>query len=121
MFNIGTQELLLILLAVLLLFGARRIPEVARALGKGLGDFRDAMSGIERELKGEAPPPTAPRPAVPAAAQSVPAAESTAGPSAGPTAPGSGAGATEPEPEPAESSLETEPPRPPGPGSGLAG
>ncbi len=62
MFNVGTQELLLILLAVLLLFGAKRIPEVARALGKGLGDFKDAMSGIERELKGEAPPATAGRP-----------------------------------------------------------
>lgn len=62
MFNVGTQELLLILLAVLLLFGAKRIPEVARALGKGLGDFKDAMSGIERELKGEAPPASAGRP-----------------------------------------------------------
>jgi len=57
MFNIGTQELLLILLAVLLLFGAKRIPEVARSLGKGLGDFRDALSGVERELKGEPPAP----------------------------------------------------------------
>ncbi len=55
MFNIGTQELLIILLVVLLLFGAKRIPEVARALGKGMTDFRDAMAGVERELKGEPP------------------------------------------------------------------
>ena len=53
MFNIGTQELLILLLVVLILFGAKRIPEVARALGKGVGDFREALSGVERELKGE--------------------------------------------------------------------
>jgi sec-independent protein translocase protein TatA len=54
MFNIGTQELLIILFVVLLLFGAKRIPEVARSLGKGVGDFRDALSGVEREIKREA-------------------------------------------------------------------
>lgn len=68
MFNIGTQELLIILFVVLLLFGAKRIPEVARSLGKGVADLRDAVSGVERELKGEtgAPPrrrePESPRP-----------------------------------------------------------
>lgn len=118
MFNIGTQELLLILLAVLLLFGARRIPEVARALGKGLGDFRDAMSGIERELKGEAPPPTAPRPAVPSAAQSVPAADPSAGGADPPAADGPQGAPAPGSPEPAR--IEGHP-RPPGPGSGLAG
>src|SRR5512140_1011185 len=56
MFNIGTEEVILILVVVLLLFGAKRIPEVARSLGKGVGDFRDALSGVERELKGEPPP-----------------------------------------------------------------
>ncbi len=55
MFNIGSKELLLILLVTLLLFGAKRIPEVARALGKGLAEFRDAMTGVERELRGEPP------------------------------------------------------------------
>ena len=47
--------MVLVLLAILLLFGAKRIPEVARAVGKGMADFRDAMSGVERELKGEPP------------------------------------------------------------------
>lgn len=56
MFNIGTEELILILLVSLLLFGAKRIPEVARALGKGMADFRDALSGMERELKGDGTP-----------------------------------------------------------------
>lgn len=59
MFNIGTQELLLILLVVLIFFGAKRIPEVSRSLGKGVADIRDALSGVERELKGE--PPVRPR------------------------------------------------------------
>ncbi|MFN8546916.1 MAG: twin-arginine translocase TatA/TatE family subunit [Candidatus Eisenbacteria bacterium] len=54
MFNIGTQELLIILLMALLLFGAKRVPEVARSFGKGLHDFRDAISGLEREFKDEA-------------------------------------------------------------------
>lgn len=54
MFNIGTQELLVILLIALLLFGAKRIPEVARSFGKGLHDFREAMSGFEREIREEA-------------------------------------------------------------------
>ena len=43
--NIGWQEILLILLIVLLLFGARKIPDLARGLGKGIKEFRDAMSG----------------------------------------------------------------------------
>lgn len=47
--NIGWQEILLILLLVLLLFGARRIPEVARSIGKGIREFRRAMHQIEEE------------------------------------------------------------------------
>ncbi len=50
MFGVGTQEILLILLVVLLLFGGKRIPEVARALGKGLGDFRRAVRDVQREI-----------------------------------------------------------------------
>jgi TatA/E family protein of Tat protein translocase len=51
MFGVESKELLIILFAVLILFGPRRIPEVARALGKGLGDVRDALSGIERDVR----------------------------------------------------------------------
>jgi sec-independent protein translocase protein TatA len=50
-FNIGTQEVLVVLLLVFLLFGPRHIPEVAHALGKGLGDFRRALQGIEDNVK----------------------------------------------------------------------
>ena len=52
--GLGIQELLLICLAVLLLFGARRIPEIARGLGKGIVDFKKALNAPEdREEQGE--------------------------------------------------------------------
>jgi sec-independent protein translocase protein TatA len=50
MFGIGSQELLVILLVVLLLFGGKRIPEIARSLGGGLRDFRKAMHDVQREV-----------------------------------------------------------------------
>ena len=43
--GIGFQEIVLILIVALLLFGAKRIPEIARALGKGLMEFKDALAG----------------------------------------------------------------------------
>ena len=48
--NIGWTELLLIFLVILLVFGAKRIPEIARGLGKGIREFKDATSDIKREL-----------------------------------------------------------------------
>jgi len=48
--NLGATELILIFLVVLLLFGARRIPEIARGLGKGIREFKDATSDVKREL-----------------------------------------------------------------------
>lgn len=53
MFGIGTQELLIIFLIVLLLFGASRIPEIGRALGKGIRDFKRATQDLDDEVKGE--------------------------------------------------------------------
>jgi len=41
-------ELILILLVVLLLFGAKRVPEMGRSLGRGMREFKDAVSGNER-------------------------------------------------------------------------
>jgi TatA/E family protein of Tat protein translocase len=50
-FNVGSQELLVVLLLVFLLFGPRHIPEVAHALGKGLGDLRRAIQGVEDNVR----------------------------------------------------------------------
>lgn len=49
MFGIGTQELLVIALIVLLLFGGKKIPELMKGLGKGVKSFKDGMSGLDDE------------------------------------------------------------------------
>jgi sec-independent protein translocase protein TatA len=48
--NIGTPELILILFVALLLFGGNKLPELARGLGKGIRDFKDASEGVKREI-----------------------------------------------------------------------
>lgn len=48
--GIGVQELLLIFLVVLLLFGAKRIPDIAHGLGKGIRDFKRAMQDTKDEI-----------------------------------------------------------------------
>lgn len=49
-FNMGSGEIMLILAVVLLLFGGKKLPELARGLGKGLRDFKDASEGVKREI-----------------------------------------------------------------------
>lgn len=49
--GVGTQELLLILLVALLLFGGRKIPELMKGLGKGVKSFRDGMNGLDEADK----------------------------------------------------------------------
>jgi sec-independent protein translocase protein TatA len=51
MFGLGQWEILLILLVVLLLFGAKRIPEMAQGLGKGIKEFRTAMRDVQQEVE----------------------------------------------------------------------
>lgn len=46
----GPLEIILIFLVVLLIFGAKRIPEIARGIGKGIREFKDATSEISREF-----------------------------------------------------------------------
>ncbi|MGB8656353.1 MAG: twin-arginine translocase TatA/TatE family subunit [Candidatus Zixiibacteriota bacterium] len=53
--GIGAQELLLILLIVLLLFGAKKIPEIARGLGKSVAEFKKGTRELEDEIKREEP------------------------------------------------------------------
>ena len=48
--NLGMTEILVILLIVLLLFGAKRIPEVAGSLGKGINEFKRNMSEAQRAI-----------------------------------------------------------------------
>jgi sec-independent protein translocase protein TatA len=57
MFGLNTQELLIIFLIILLLFGANRIPEVGRALGKGIRDFKRATREVEDQVQGRDDPP----------------------------------------------------------------
>lgn len=51
MFGIGLQEIIVIALVVLLLFGGKKIPELMKGLGKGVRSFKDGMNG--KEDKGE--------------------------------------------------------------------
>lgn len=48
--NIGTQEVIFIVIIILLLFGGKKLPELARGLGKGIREFKDASDGIKREI-----------------------------------------------------------------------
>ncbi len=63
--GIGATELLLGLVVVLLLFGAKRIPEIAGSFGKGIKEFKKNMNEAQREITApenrEALPPAAPR------------------------------------------------------------
>ena len=49
-FNLGPWEILLILIVILILFGARRLPELARGLGQGINEFRDAVDSSKKEI-----------------------------------------------------------------------
>ena len=48
--NLGTGELLIIMLVILLLFGGKKIPELMRGLGKGVKNFKEGINGIEEEI-----------------------------------------------------------------------
>ncbi len=48
--NIGTGEILIVALVVLLLFGGKKIPELMRGLGKGVKSFKDGMNDVRKEL-----------------------------------------------------------------------
>lgn len=51
--GIGMQELLIVFLLVLLLFGAKRIPDIATGLGRGIRDFKKAVKDTQDEIKKE--------------------------------------------------------------------
>ena len=48
--SIGTPELIVILVIALVIFGPGKLPEVGKAIGKGINEFKDAISGLKRLL-----------------------------------------------------------------------
>jgi sec-independent protein translocase protein TatA len=50
-FSLGGQEVILLVLAVLLLFGGKKIPELMRGIGRGIREFNDARSSIKDEIE----------------------------------------------------------------------
>lgn len=48
---LGTNEIIIILVIVLLLFGGRKIPELMRGIGKGMREFNDAKNNVKREIE----------------------------------------------------------------------
>ena len=49
--SLGGGELMVIMLFVLMFFGSAKIPELAKGLGKGMRQFKDAMNGVQNEIK----------------------------------------------------------------------
>jgi sec-independent protein translocase protein TatA len=48
---LGTNEIIIILIIVLLMFGGRKIPELMRGLGKGVREFNDAKTNVKKEIE----------------------------------------------------------------------
>ena len=51
---IGGPEIVIIMLVVVMLFGSKKIPEIARGLGKGMRELKDASNDIKREIRSSA-------------------------------------------------------------------
>jgi sec-independent protein translocase protein TatA len=66
-FGISLPELLILLVVLLLVFGAKRLPEMGRSLGKGMREFKDAVSGDEDSSRTTTPTPTSTRVELPSA------------------------------------------------------
>ncbi len=50
-FGLGANEMIVVVLGMLLLFGGKKIPELARGLGKGIREFNNARANVETEIK----------------------------------------------------------------------
>jgi len=72
-FNIGPMELILILVLALIVFGPKKLPEIAKGLGKAISDFQKASQGLtedlNRELSASTTPATEKRPGEPTASE----------------------------------------------------
>ena len=49
--NIGGSELLVVLFVVFIFFGPKKLPEIGKSLGKGIGEFKRAMRGIQTDIE----------------------------------------------------------------------
>jgi sec-independent protein translocase protein TatA len=56
MASLGTPEIILIIVAIMLLFGGKKIPELMRGLGKGVKEFKNAKDGVSSENEGDSIP-----------------------------------------------------------------
>jgi sec-independent protein translocase protein TatA len=61
-FGISIWELMILLVVLLLIFGAKRLPEMGRSLGKGMREFKDSVTGVEEAVTGTTPTSTTPAP-----------------------------------------------------------
>ena len=50
-FNLGPMEMVLVVLVILLLFGAKRLPGLAKGLGQGIREFKGAVDGAKKEIQ----------------------------------------------------------------------
>jgi len=57
-FGISIWELMILLIVLLLIFGAKRLPEMGRSLGKGMREFKDSVTGVEEAVSMETPAAT---------------------------------------------------------------
>ncbi len=48
--NLGAPEIILIIIAILILFGAKKIPELAKGIGKGMKEFKKAVKEVEEDI-----------------------------------------------------------------------
>jgi sec-independent protein translocase protein TatA len=81
--NLGGPDLIIILLIVLVLFGAKKIPELFKGLGQGMNEFRKAREEFDREIHTATQDPKNPPPTVQQPQQTVPAQSSTQGQASG--------------------------------------
>ena len=60
--NVGPLELVIVLVIALIILGPKRLPEVGKSIGKGMREFKDAVTGKDDERAELTPPPTSPAP-----------------------------------------------------------
>jgi sec-independent protein translocase protein TatA len=66
-FGISIWELMILLVVLLLVFGAKRLPEMGKSLGKGMREFKDAVTGMDEAVSTQPPQATTPPPQAPPA------------------------------------------------------